>query len=82
MIRLARMFEIALGLADTYRLKNEFFQIMKVNSSGEAYGLAVFRGNYGHPRIHGPHKSLPQLVQGDPERHGLPLDKRLYRRVQ
>lgn len=35
MIRLARMLEIAPRLADAYRLKNEFFQIMKIKSSGE-----------------------------------------------
>lgn len=35
MLRLALMFEIAPKLADAYRLKNEFFQIMKAKSSAE-----------------------------------------------
>ncbi len=35
MLRLALMFEIAPKLADAYRLKNEFFQVMKAKSSAE-----------------------------------------------
>ena len=84
--RLALMFEIAPRLADAYRVKNEFLEVMHSGSASigkqkliqwlwsvEAMELPEFEACT---------EGVSQLVPGDPERPGCPLDKWLYRRLQ
>ena len=80
--KLALMFEIAPRLADAYRLKNEFLEVIRSDSSKTGKpklvdwltAVAVM----DLPEFDDCTKAISQLVPRNPELHGYPLVKWLH----